>query len=111
MERNMKQHQSRIDAKRSQLVGVQHMFRKFAEQLESGISQDKGSKDSARLFDQNSKGTRKLSKGDQNSVSLPEIKKPGSGRTSSRPGSQGGAAATGSPGRQEAVPPPKAAWN
>jgi len=110
MERNMKQHQSRIDAKRSQLVGVQHMFRKFAEQLESGISQDKGSKDSARLFDQNSKGKRKLSKGDQNSVSLPEIKKPGSGRTSSRPGSQGGVA-TGSPGRQEAVPPPKAAWN
>merc|ERR1719263_442546 len=37
MEKMLKHHQGRIDGKRSQLLGVQQMFRNFAQQLESNI--------------------------------------------------------------------------
>jgi len=89
MEHTMKVYHARIDAKRQQLVGVQQMFRKFAEQLEGGLkSKDPDGKDTSRLFDNPSRGKhqreRKLSKNDPNSLSLPDIKKPSSGRTSSR---------------------------
>jgi hypothetical protein len=38
MEKMLKHHQGRIDGKRQQLLGVQQMFRNFAQQLESNIS-------------------------------------------------------------------------
>merc|ERR1719491_2274706 len=92
VEHTMKAYHSRIDAKRQQLVGVQQMFRKFAEQLEGGLkSKEPDGKDTSRLFDNPSRAKkereRKLSKNDPNSLSLPDIKKPSSGRTSSRPSS------------------------
>lgn len=113
MERTMKNYHLKIDAKRQQLVGVQQMFRKFAEQLEGGI----GKKDSSRVFDQRTERKprkteepkeRKMSR-DQNSVSLPEIKKspaPSSGRNSSRPVSNRGAAEA----TDSHAPAPRTAW-
>lgn len=88
LEHTMKMYHLKIDAKRNQLVGVQTMFRNFAEKLESGLNKGQ---DSSRIFDNTSiRAKRKVSKTDQNSLSLPEIKnKPSSGRTSSRPVSSG----------------------
>lgn len=106
MERTMKMYHLKIDAKRQQLVGVQHMFRKFAEQLEGGMNKDSG-KDTSRLFDGHNshRKHRNMSK-NQNSLSLPEIKnKPSSGRTSSRPVSSGRSAPP------QEMAPTRNAWN
>merc|ERR1719491_379529 len=66
MEHTMKAYHARIDAKRQQLVGVQQMFRKFAEQLEGGMKPKEGdTKDTSRLFDNHKRANqkeRKLSK-------------------------------------------------
>lgn len=78
MESVMRKHHSLIDAKRSQLVGVQQMFRDFAKQLEAGV---KAEGPSTRAFDQPGRNTptKRLSKTDVSS-SLPDIHKSSSGR-------------------------------
>jgi len=117
MEHTMKFYHLKVDAKRQQLVGVQQMFRKFAEQLEgaAGGKQESG-KDTSRLFDNHSKdkdkdkAKRGMSK-NQNSLSLPEIKnKPNSGRAGSRPVSSGRVGGGNSP-TEGGVPPPRTAWS
>lgn len=83
MERSVRGYHTKIDAKRGQLVGVQQMFRNFASQLESGA---KEGKDSSRIFAPDSK-KKMPNKGDQGSVSLPDIKKsPNSQLASGRSG-------------------------
>lgn len=59
-----------IEGKRSQLVGVQTMFRKFAGTLEASIQ--KGGRDDTR-FEVKPPAQRKKMVKDQNSVSLPDI--------------------------------------
>lgn len=77
-----KVHSAKIEAKRQQLIGVQHMFRNFAEKLEKGIGNKEG-KDSSRLFERAVEGGRRMSKTNPGSVSLPTISgKSGSGRSS-----------------------------
>jgi len=80
MERTVGTHQMKIEAKRGQLVGVQQMFRNFAAQLESGMNKS-GEPNSARIFDNNSK-KKQMARGNEGSVSLPDINaKQGSGRS------------------------------
>jgi len=77
IEKLLKVHQGRIDGKRSQLLGVQQMFRNFAMQLESNIqSGGDSNRDLAMGPPPNyKKGMQKKNEG---SVSLPDIhKKPG----------------------------------
>jgi len=81
MELTIKTYHAKIDAKRGQLVGVQQMFRNFAQQLEGGIG-DSGT-NSARTFDNNTRVERKMKK-DGNSLSLPDIKQ-GSARKDGQP--------------------------
>merc|ERR1740129_2104099 len=84
MERKMREHHHKIDAKRQQLVGVQQMFRNFAAKLESGLNQGKDGKngpDSSRIFNDRTAVKKKAAK-DEGTRSLPEIK--GSGRASGR---------------------------
>jgi hypothetical protein len=105
VERTVKFHQAKIDAKRGQLVGVQNMFRNFATQLEGGLKQGD---QSSRVFENVSqKQPKKMSKG-EGSVSLPDIKQ-GSGRGSLKPPSSnrsaGGRSPVGIPAEG-----PKAAW-
>lgn len=82
LERAVRGFHSKVDAKRGQLVGVQQMFRNFAQQLESGLEAKGGGQDSSRLFDPKSKAKR-MSKG-EGAVSLPDIhSKQGSSRLAS----------------------------
>mmetsp|Transcript_41382 Transcript_41382/g.95897 ORF Transcript_41382/g.95897 Transcript_41382/m.95897 type:complete len:567 (+) Transcript_41382:68-1768(+) len=76
MEITLKTYQAKIEAKRGQLVGVQHMFRKFAAELESSF---KASQDTSRDLRDGPPPGRRLSRND-GTVSLPDISKPGSSR-------------------------------
>lgn len=133
MERTLRLYHGRIDAKRQQLIGVQQMFRNFANQLESGL---KEGADTARdLKDgppvkwrargmQKSEGTVSLP--DINQRSTPKIAPAARGRTPTNssaypgsrgevaltPGSRGEAMTSGRSGEFEAPPvPPRTAWN
>lgn len=91
MEAALRFHHAKIDAKRQQLVGVQHMFRTFALQLESGLKQGQ---DSSRGMKERAPFGRKLGKTD-GTVSLPDIhQRPGDdklGRPQRQPSMAGGA--------------------
>jgi len=89
MEKSVRGFHTKIDAKRGQLVGVQQMFRNFAKQLETGL-QDGDKKDSARLFDSKKDAKKMPTKGDQGSVSLPDIKKNSSPNSQMASGRSGG---------------------
>jgi len=90
LEQKQKAHQSRIDGKRQQLVGVQQMFRNFAKQLESNIQAgDSGRLGGKEDIEKNAKyksrgpsrNTMALDDSKYGSVSLPDIhSKPGSTR-------------------------------
>jgi hypothetical protein len=79
VERLLRYYSGRIEGRKHQLHGLQTMFRNFATQLESGLK-DGTPRDGASIKNGSSK---KLSKNEQ-SVSLPNIHKPPSGRTSNR---------------------------
>merc|ERR1719420_350727 len=77
VERLLRYYQNRMEGRKHQLQGLQTMFRNFASQLETGLKD--GTPRDVSL--KNGKG--KMSKNEQ-SVSLPNIHKPPSGRTSGR---------------------------
>jgi len=79
VEKHMKLHQARIDGKRSQLIGVQQMFRNFAKQLETNIQS--GADSNRELAMGPPPKSRGMSK-TEGSVSLPDI--------NAKPGSAGG---------------------
>jgi len=95
MENTLRMYHARIDAKRHQLVGVQNMFRNFANQLESGLRQGE---DTGRDLRDTTKMQKKMSKSDA-SVSLPSINQP---RRS--PAARGG-------DDEPPAAPPRQAWN
>lgn len=114
MERSMRHHHARIDAKRQQLMGVQQMFRNFATQLEGGL---KDGSNSNRLadspFDKPQLG-RRLNK-TEGATSLPDIhQKPSSGRSGQRATKPGTPTKLGRSDYMEGsgsqVPSPKPAW-
>merc|ERR1712193_389030 len=74
IEQTCRKHQTRIDGKRAQLLGVQRMFRDFAVQLESNIQSAADSNRDLHLGPPPSYNKKKLSmqKG-EGSVSLPDI--------------------------------------
>jgi len=77
LEQKQKQHQTRIDGKRQQLVGVQQMFRNFAKQLESNIQAG----DSGRLGGAEDIGTNAKSKSrgpSRNTMAMDDAKYGGS---------------------------------
>merc|ERR1719252_16188 len=78
VERLLRYYSNRIEGKKHQLSGLQTMFRNFATQLESGLK-DGTPRDAASIKG----GSKRMSKTD-GSVSLPNIHKPPSGKTSSR---------------------------
>merc|ERR1719387_2946546 len=78
VERLLRYYSNRIEGKKHQLSGLQTMFRTFATQLESGLK-DGTPRDAASIKN----GSKKMSK-TEGSVSLPNIHKPPSGKTSSR---------------------------
>lgn len=78
MEATLKMFHAKIEAKRSQLVGVQHMFRRFANELEGNL---KASADTSRDFMREGPPPGKKMMKNEGSVSLPDInQKPNSGR-------------------------------
>lgn len=86
LEQKLKVHQSRIDGKRAQLVGVQKMFRDFALQLETNIQSGADSNRGLEAGPPSRKIRGSMQKND-GSVSLPDIHaKPGS--DAKRPGSR-----------------------
>jgi len=82
IEQTCKAQQGRVDGKRSQLLGVQQMFRTFATQLETNIqSGAESSRDLAAGPPQGYKKGKGMQRND-GSVSLPDIhSKPGSHRS------------------------------
>jgi len=78
VERMLRYYQNRIEGRKHQLQGLQTMFRTFATQLESGLK-DGTPRDGGAIKN----GSKGMKKNDQ-SVSLPNIHKPPSGRTSNR---------------------------
>merc|ERR1719235_732264 len=74
VEKTLKVHQGKIEAKRQQLLGVQQMFRNFALQLESGI---KAQGDSTPLGPppDGYKYKKQMTRGADGAVSLPDIHK------------------------------------
>jgi hypothetical protein len=78
VERLLRYYQTRMEGKKHQLSGLQTMFRNFATQLETGLK-DGTPRDAASIKN----GSKKMSKSD-NTVSLPNIHKPNSGKTSNR---------------------------
>lgn len=86
-------HNGKVDAKRQQLVGVQHMFRNFASQLEVGLKDQgegesnmsdpfRGGNGTDREFQaapskSSKKSSKRMQKHDQNSNSLPDIHQKG----------------------------------
>merc|ERR1711988_532297 len=77
MERMLRYYQGRIDGKKTQLQGLQTMFRNFATQLETGLKEGTP-RDVAAVKD---KKSGRLSKSD-NTVSLPNIHQKQSGSRS-----------------------------
>jgi hypothetical protein len=79
---------AKIDGKRRQLQGVQDMFRKFANELESGLKAG----DNFNTRDWREAKTSKMSmRGSEGGVKLPDInQKPNSGRVSGRSGAAPG---------------------
>lgn len=101
--------QGKIDAKKQQLMGVQQMFRNFAQQLESGL---KDGADSGRDLRDGPPAHWRMKRNEQGSVSLPDIhakqRGPGSGTPKQAgSGSRRGVPAT--PTRSPAAedPPPQ----
>merc|ERR1712224_105702 len=78
VERLLRYYANRMDGKKHQLQGLQTMFRTFATQLETGL-RDGTPRDAASIKN----GSKKMSK-TEGSVSLPNIHKSGSGKTSNR---------------------------
>merc|ERR1711985_72910 len=78
VERMLRYSQNRIEGRKHQLQGLQTMFRTFATQLETGLKDGTPRQDAAIK-----NGSKGMKKNDQ-SVSLPNIHKPPSGRTSNR---------------------------
>merc|ERR1711918_11028 len=78
VERLLRYYSNRIEGKKHQLQGLQTMFRTFATQLETGLK-DGTPRDAASIKN----GSKRMSK-TEGSVSLPNIHKPPSGKTSSR---------------------------
>jgi len=78
VERMLRYYQNRIEGRKHQLQGLQTMFRTFATQLETGLK-DGTPRDGGAIKN----GSKGMKKNDQ-SVSLPNIHKPPSGRTSNR---------------------------
>jgi hypothetical protein len=84
IEKQVRLHTGKLDGKRAQLSDVREMFRSFAAQLESNISNVDSSRDLALGPPPNYKKTRGMSK-NEGSVSLPDIHtKPGSDSTRPR---------------------------
>merc|ERR550514_717865 len=81
VERLLRYYQNRMEGKKHQLQGLQTMFRNFASQLETGLKEGTP-RDTAAIKN----GSKRLSKNEQ-SVSLPNINKPPSGRQGSTVGS------------------------
>merc|ERR1712173_89675 len=67
IEKELRLNHCKMDAKRSQLIQVQHMFRQFANELERGLRDG----DSARDYGTN-RSKRSLTKS-EGTVSLPDI--------------------------------------
>jgi len=78
IERTLRLYAGRIDAKRQQLVGVQQMFRNFANQLEASLKE--GSDSFRDLRDRPAQSKKTMSKSDA-TVSLPDINVKRSGRS------------------------------
>jgi hypothetical protein len=88
IEATLRKHHGKVDAKRQQLVGVQHMFRNFATQLEAGLKQGQDTdRDFAagppprksRQHESRQHGSRQHGmRRDEASVSLPDINHSGS---------------------------------
>merc|ERR1712185_600720 len=78
VERLLRYYSNRVEGKKHQLQGLQTMFRNFATQLETGLKEGTP-RDAAAI----KSGSKKMSKSD-GSVSLPNIHKPSSGKTSNR---------------------------
>lgn len=72
-------YQAKIEGKRQQLMGVQQMFRNFATQLESGLKE--GADSNRDLHNRIPQPMRRLNKGADGSVSLPDIHKSGGSAT------------------------------
>merc|ERR1719271_769920 len=75
VERMLRYYQNRIEGRKHQLQGLQTMFRTFATQLETGLKDGTPRQDAA-LKNGSKKGMAK----NEQSVSLPNIHKPPSGR-------------------------------
>merc|ERR1719171_13985 len=86
-ERILRYYQGRIDGRKSQLSNLQNMFQTFATQLEKGIKEG-----TPRAMEAVNQKQKKMSRGDSNTGSLPNIhqKQPGSGSHRSGRASQGG---------------------
>merc|ERR1711934_1234933 len=82
VERMLRYYTTRVEGKKTQLQGLQTMFRNFASQLETGLK-DGTPRDGGSVKNGSSK---KLTKNSDQSVSLPNIHahKPPSGRVSNR---------------------------
>jgi len=78
VEQALRQHHGKVDAKRQQLVGVQHMFRNFATQLEQGLKQGQ---DTDRDFRDGPPARKQRMHKNDGSVSLPDINQKQSGRS------------------------------
>jgi len=118
LECNLLKYQGKIEAKKQQLVGVQHMFRNFATQLESRLKDDTHTD----FKEASIAGRRRLLSKSEGTVSLPNIHaktgpgtpKPGSGRNRTPGRTSPGHTPVLSPGTQypdvDSAPPPRAAW-
>eukprot|EP00927_Polykrikos_kofoidii_P045804 TRINITY_DN3992_c0_g1_i1.p1 TRINITY_DN3992_c0_g1~~TRINITY_DN3992_c0_g1_i1.p1 ORF type:complete len:604 (-),score=123.33 TRINITY_DN3992_c0_g1_i1:499-2310(-) len=75
MERTLRLYHGKIDAKRQQLIGVQQMFRNFANQLESGLKE--GADTARELKDGPPPGRPKRMQKSDGTISLPDINQRG----------------------------------
>lgn len=83
MEMSLRVYHQKIDAKRAQLVGVQHMFRRFAQELEGSFNKA----DTGRDLRDGPPPGRRMTK-HEGTVSLPDINQKHSGRPQQQPPSQ-----------------------
>merc|ERR1719454_1686782 len=80
IEKTLRKHQNRIQGKRDQLLGVQQMFRKFAQELEANMEAQKNDDSIRNLKEGPPAGFKRTVKKSDGSVSLPDIhQKPGYG--------------------------------
>merc|ERR1719240_1862077 len=80
IEKTLRKHQNRIQGKRDQLLGVQQMFRNFAQELEKSMSAQKNDDSIRNLKEGPPAGFKRSMKKNYGSVSLPDIhQKPGYG--------------------------------